>query len=61
MNRIGAGLRTLVMLGAVSLTAACAYPSEPRYSIFADAAPAAGRRPIRQHLPPAACCLLPAA
>lgn len=45
MNRIGAGLRALVVLGAVSLTAACAYPSEPRYSIFAEPAPAGGRAP----------------
>lgn len=45
MNRIRAGLKAFVVLAAASLTAACAYPSEPRYSIYADPAPAGGRSP----------------
>ncbi|HYD26105.1 peptidoglycan DD-metalloendopeptidase family protein [Brevundimonas sp.] len=40
MIGIRAGLKALAVLGAVSLTAACAsYPTEPRYSIHADPAP----------------------
>jgi murein DD-endopeptidase MepM/ murein hydrolase activator NlpD len=45
MIGIRAGLKALAVLGAMSLTAACAsYPSEPRYPIYADAAPA--RTPV---------------
>ncbi|HZW14705.1 MAG TPA: peptidoglycan DD-metalloendopeptidase family protein [Brevundimonas sp.] len=41
MDRIRAGLKALAVLGAMSLTAACAsYPAEPRYPIFAEPAPA---------------------
>ena len=41
MIGIRTGLRALVVLGVVSLAAACAsYPAEPRYSIYADPAPA---------------------
>ncbi|HEY0599162.1 peptidoglycan DD-metalloendopeptidase family protein [Brevundimonas sp.] len=40
MVGIRAGLKALAVLGAMSLTAACAsYPAEPRYSIHADPAP----------------------
>ena len=37
MNRMGGMTRILTVLGAMSLLAACSsYPSEPRYSIYAD-------------------------
>jgi murein DD-endopeptidase MepM/ murein hydrolase activator NlpD len=37
MNRMDGGLRILMVLGAMSLLAACSsYPSGPRYSIYAD-------------------------
>ncbi|RZJ38425.1 MAG: hypothetical protein EON86_15740, partial [Brevundimonas sp.] len=37
MTRTGGGVRILMVLGAMSLLAACSsYPSEPRYSIYAD-------------------------
>ena len=37
MNRMAGGVRILMVLGAMSLLAACSsYPSEPRYSIYAD-------------------------
>ncbi|HYC97989.1 LysM peptidoglycan-binding domain-containing protein, partial [Brevundimonas sp.] len=40
MIGIRAGLKALAVLGAMSLTAACAsYPAEPRYSIHAEPAP----------------------
>lgn len=46
MIGIRTGLKALAMLGAMSLTAACAsYPAEPRYSIFAEPAPAPARQP----------------
>ncbi|MDQ7812416.1 MAG: hypothetical protein RDU12_06865, partial [Brevundimonas sp.] len=42
MVGIRAGLKALAVLGAMSLTAACAsYPSEPRYPIYADGPPPA--------------------
>ncbi|NJC42166.1 murein DD-endopeptidase MepM/ murein hydrolase activator NlpD [Brevundimonas alba] len=41
MIGIRTGLKALVVLGAMSLMAACAsYPAEPRYSIYAEPAPA---------------------
>ena len=37
MRHMGGGVRILTVLGAMSLLAACSsYPSEPRYSIYAD-------------------------
>lgn len=39
MMRMTTGLKALIVIGAMSLTTACAYPREPRYSIYADAAP----------------------
>ena len=44
MIGIRAGLKALAVLGAVSLTAACAsYPAEPRYSIHAEPPPPPAR------------------
>ena len=41
MIGIRTGLKALAVLGAMSLTAACAsYPAEPRYSIHAEPPPA---------------------
>ncbi|HYC68687.1 peptidoglycan DD-metalloendopeptidase family protein [Brevundimonas sp.] len=41
MIGIRTGLKALAVLGAMSLTAACAsYPAEPRYSIYAEPPPA---------------------
>lgn len=46
MNRAKVGVRVLGIAGLASLMAACSsYPSEPRYSIYADAAPAPARVP----------------
>lgn len=40
MRRMGGAVRILTLVGAVSLLAACSsYPSEPRYSIYADQPP----------------------
>ncbi len=52
MIGIRAGLKELAVLGAMSLTAACAsYPTEPRYSIHAEPPPP----PVRNYpAPPAA-------
>ena len=45
MIGIRTGLKALAVLGAMSLTAACAsYPTEPRYPIYADG-PAPARQP----------------
>jgi murein DD-endopeptidase MepM/ murein hydrolase activator NlpD len=50
MIGIRAGLKALAVLGAMSLTAACAgYPTEPRYPIYVDGPP-----PARQPAYPAA-------
>ncbi|MCS6625061.1 M23 family metallopeptidase [Roseibacterium beibuensis] len=44
MIGIRTGLKALAVLGAISLTAACAsYPSEPRYSIYAEPPPPPAR------------------
>ncbi|MBF0665090.1 MAG: peptidoglycan DD-metalloendopeptidase family protein [Brevundimonas sp.] len=52
MIGIRAGLKALAVLGAVSLTAACAsYPNEPRYSIFAEAPPPPARTPAHAPTP----------
>ena len=46
MIGIRAGLKALAVLGAMSLTAACAsYPTEPRYSIHAEPPPPPVRSP----------------
>ena len=53
MIGIRAGLRALAVLGAMSLTAACAsYPAEPRYSIHAEPPPPV-RAPAAYPTPPA--------
>ena len=50
MIGLRAGLKALAVLGAMSLTAACAsYPTEPRYPIYVDGPP-----PARQPAYPAA-------
>jgi murein DD-endopeptidase MepM/ murein hydrolase activator NlpD len=54
MIGIRAGLRALAVLGAMSLTAACAsYPAEPRYPIYADGPPPARQPayPVRAATP----------
>ncbi len=51
MIGIRAGLKALAVLGAMSLTAACAsYPTEPRYSIHAEPPPP----PVRSYPAPTA-------
>lgn len=53
MIGIRAGLKALAVLGAMSLTAACAsYPTEPRYSIHAEPPPPV-RAPAAYPTPPA--------
>ena len=54
MIGIRAGLKALVALAGIGLTAACAsYPAEPRYSIFAEAPPPPARGPAYPTAPTA--------
>lgn len=54
MMEIRVGLKALAALAAVGLTAACAsYPTEPRYSIFAEPPPPPARAPAYAGTPAA--------